>query len=75
MFWVKHFPEGTVTLPFSLVSHSPKPPRDAGGAAIAGLGVVIDSEHRKGVPAIMRVLRTASARITQDLTADHRFAG
>ncbi|HHX48235.1 MAG TPA: IclR family transcriptional regulator, partial [Brevibacterium sp.] len=47
---------------------------DAGGAAIAGLGVVIDSEHRKGVPAIMRVLRTASARITQDLAADRRFA-
>ena len=47
---------------------------DAGGAAIAGLGVVIDSEHRKGVPAIMRVLRTASARITQDLANDRRFA-
>ncbi|GFK19013.1 hypothetical protein KbCgl_15850 [Corynebacterium glutamicum] len=26
MFWVKHYPEGTDTLPFSLVSHSPKPP-------------------------------------------------
>ncbi|AZT96258.1 IclR family transcriptional regulator [Brevibacterium aurantiacum] len=42
---------------------------DGNGLTIASLGVVVDSEHHIGVPAIMQALRTASAGITKDLEA------
>ncbi|MCD1287387.1 MULTISPECIES: IclR family transcriptional regulator [unclassified Brevibacterium] len=45
---------------------------DGSGLTIAGLGVVVDSEHHVGVPAIMQALRTASAGITRDLEAQGR---
>ena len=48
---------------------------DGNGLTIAGLGVVVDSEHHVGGPAIMQALRTASAGITKDLEAAGKICG